>query len=135
MSFRIQTVDAVSFNVDAETYERMVASIKRELKPILVDTINIMLTDEIGNNLIDKIVQDFDSDFYHNIQNLVSRNINYNYIVENIKNQVVNILLDNERFNTLLNRSINNATVGVVDETVERVTARLENQINKEGDI
>jgi len=57
------------------------------------------------------------------------------YIVEGLKETVAANLINNQRFQTLLNRNITNITNGVIDETVERVSARFENLIGQDGDV
>jgi hypothetical protein len=44
-------------------------------------------------------------------------------------------LLDDARFNQLVTRGINSATVGFIDEAVERVTAQLGGQLGMESDV
>jgi hypothetical protein len=61
--------------------------------------------------------------------------MDYRRIVEAAKTEMVAHLIDDERFKTLLQRGINTATVGVINETVEIVTSRIENKTTNQGDI
>jgi len=44
-------------------------------------------------------------------------------------------LLEDERFKTLVNRGINTATVGFIDEAVERITAQMNQEMGIESDV
>lgn len=135
MPFRLVSTENISFDVDPETYARMLSAIKSGIASQVEDYLRYTTNMRLQDNIAEQLINSFDnSEFYDNITSRLSVSINYNYIVDSIKQQVVNLLLADDRFNTLLSRCINNATVGVVDETVERVTARLQNAINGEGD-
>lgn len=135
MSFKIKSVDNVSFVVDVESYHRLLNDMEVHIEPIIAQSVQQFITTAMQEKMVNKIINGLDADFYYNLYERIAQTINYGSIVEAIKGEVVNILLANDRFNTLLSRGINNATVGVVDETVERVAARLEIHINGEGDV
>lgn len=135
MPFRLVSTGEVSFDVNPETYTRMLLAIKSDIASQVEEYLQYTTRTRLHDSIAEQLIGNFDnSEFYSNIIAQLSSNLNYNYIVDSIKQQVVGLLLGDDRFNTLLSRCINNATVGVVDETVERVTARLQNQINGEGD-
>ncbi len=137
MPFRIQSQGEVRFEVDVESYGRMiseVSTIVNEGTQSRIDSIIANgLASEIGQSIMEKLMED--SPFGNNLYTSIANHINYSYLVDSIKTQVVGLLLNDERFNTLLQRAINNVTVGAIDETVERVTARLQNEIGIESDV
>ena len=65
----------------------------------------------------------------------VSANLNYSRVIEIAKQQLVANLLADDRFKVLVTRGINSATVGFIDEAVERVTAQLGGQLGIESDV
>lgn len=136
MSIRLVSTEQIRFDVDAESYNRMLKYLLNEFQNTMVEqielTINSMLSDKIKERLVERIMEDFD---YSSIEYNLSQHIDYSRVVDYIKQGVADLLRGDARFNTLITRGINAATIGVIEETVELVTARmLENQ-NKQGDI
>jgi hypothetical protein len=56
----------------------------------------------------------------------VAQHVNHGYLVQELRTTLVNDLLNDERFRTRMMRVISEATVGLADETTERVIARME---------
>jgi hypothetical protein len=137
MPFRIQSEGEVRFEVDVESYGRMVSEVAAIVDANTQNRVDLMiangLASDIGQSIMEKLLED--SPFGNNLYGAIANNINYTYLVDSIKTQVVGMLMDDARFNTLLQRAINNVTVGAIDETVERVTARLQNEIGIESDV
>jgi hypothetical protein len=102
----------------------MVAEIER--------TISSILSDKIQSRLVERILEDFD---YSGIEYNISQHVDYSRVIEYIKTSVADLLTTDTRFNTLITRGINAATIGVIDETVERVTSRMLSNQNQQGDI
>ena len=136
MSIRLVSTEQIRFDVDAESYNRMLKHLTQEFQNTMVQqvesTISSILNNSVRDSLIVKIMEDFD---YSTIEYNLSQHIDYSRVVDYIKQDVADLLRGDARFNTLITRGINAATIGVIEETVELVTARmLENQ-NKQGDI
>lgn len=136
MSIRLVSTEQIRFDVDAESYNRMLKYLLNEFQSTMIEqiekTINSILNNKIRESLIERIMEDFD---YSSIEYNLSQHIDYSRVVDYIKQGVADLLRVDARFNTLITRGINAATIGVIDETVELVTSRmLENQ-NKQGDI
>jgi hypothetical protein len=136
MSIRLVSTEQIRFDVDAESYNRMLKYLLQEFQSTMVQqieaTISSILSNSVRNSLIEKIMEDFD---YSSIEYNLSQHVDYSRVVDYIKQGVADLLRVDARFNTLITRGINAATIGVIEETVELVTARmLENQ-NKQGDI
>ena len=136
MSIRLVSTEQVRFDVDAESYNRMLKFLLQEFQSTMVQqieaTISSILSNSVRDSLIEKIMEDFD---YSSIEYNLSQHVDYSRVVDYIKQGVADLLRGDARFNTLITRGINAATIGVIEETVELVTARmLENQ-NKQGDI
>lgn len=132
MSFKLVTNEQVEFTVNPVSYTRMIHEITNELKGTLAARMDALIASEIVANVAELIMDDIDlrEQMLANIAN----NINYEYIIDRVKSVLATMLVADERFNTLITRGINNATIGVIDETVERVTARLENHVGENGD-
>ena len=132
MTIRIVSNEQIRFDVDIESYNRIVRDITRTTTDLCERQINAIIAGQISNELRDAVVASIDIDavYYH-----VSNNLNYARIIDLAKTQLVNVLLDDERFKVLVNRGINNSTIGFIDETVERVTAHMEQQAGMESDV
>ena len=132
MTIRIVSNEQIRFDVDIESYNRIVRDITRTTTDLCERQINAIIAGQISNELRDAVVASIDIDAvcYH-----VSNNLNYARIIDLAKTQLVSALLDDERFKVLVNRGINNSTIGFIDETVERVTAHMEQQAGIESDI
>ena len=136
MSIRLVTTEQLRFDVDAESYNRMLKYLLGEFHNTMVAeierTISSILSDKIRGSLIERIMEDFD---YSSIEYNMSQHVDYSRIVDYIKTSVADLLTTDTRFNTLITRGINAATIGVIDETVERVTSRMLSNQNQQGDI
>lgn len=128
MSIRIVSQEQIRFDVDVESYNRIV----RDVSNTVADRLPMLVREEMSNQVIDNVVSNIDTSTiaYH-----VATQMDYHRIIECAKTELVAHLLADARFVTLLQRGINTATVGVINETVEIVTSRIENQTTNEGDI
>lgn len=132
MSIRIVSSEQVRFDVDVESYNRIVRDITLHVTARCEEQINQMIANGISSELSESISESIDLD---NIAMHVSANLNYARVIEIAKQQLVANLLDDARFNQLVTRGINSATVGFIDEAVERVTAQLGGQLGMESDV
>ncbi len=56
-------------------------------------------------------------------------------VAQQASREIITTLLEDERFNNRLFRRIGDATIGVTNEAVERVTAIIQAQASSDGDI
>ena len=132
MSIRIVSDEQVRFDVDVESYNRIVRDITLHVTARCEEQINQMIANGISSELSQMISESIDLD---NVAMYVSANLNYSRVIEIAKQQLVANLLADDRFNVLVTRGINSATVGFIDEAVERVTAQLGGQLGMESDV
>ena len=132
MSIRIVSSEQVRFDVDVESYNRIVRDITLHVTARCEEQINQMIANGISSELSQSISESIDLD---NVAMYVSANLNYSRVIEIAKQQLVANLLADDRFNVLVTRGINSATVGFIDEAVERVTAQLGGQLGIESDV
>jgi len=132
MSIRIVSDEQVRFDVDVESYNRIVRDITLHVTARCEEQINQMIVNGISSDLSQMISESIDLD---NVAMYVSANLNYSRVIEIAKQQLVANLLADDRFNVLVTRGINSATVGFIDEAVERVTAQLGGQLGIESDV
>ena len=132
MTIRIVSSEQVRFDVDVESYNRIVRDITLHVTARCEEQINQMIANGISSELSESISESIDLD---NIAMYVSANLNYARIIDIAKQQLVDNLLADNRFNVLVTRGINSATVGFIDEAVERVTAQLGGQLGMESDV
>lgn len=69
------------------------------------------------------------------ICNYVAQHINYGRVIDLCKSELIANLLVDSRFTTLVNRGITNSTIGVINETVERVSVRMLEEAGRETDV
>jgi hypothetical protein len=125
MSIRLVSEEQLRFDVDVESYNRIVKDISNAVMERTFEYAQSIVNRTIADALVERIAHQID---YGNLAN----SINYRHIVDQTKTYIISHLFEDERFQTLFQRGINTATIGFIDETVERVTTRLENQ---EGEV
>ena len=128
MSIRIVSQEQIRFDVDVESYNRIV----RDVSNTVADRLPMLVRQEMSTQVVDSVVSNIDTT---TIAYQVAMQMDYHRIIEYAKTELVAHLLADARFVTLLQRGINTATVGVINETVEIVTSRIENQTTNEGDM
>ncbi len=132
MSIRLVTNEVLRLDVDIESYNRIVKQITTDLTPMIERHITQSLTNKILDDITERVINNFD---IQSIEYRVSQHLEYGRIVEYIKTPVADLLITNERFKTLITRNITATTNGVIDETIERVIARMTPTTTNEGDI
>ena len=125
MSIRLVSEEQLRFDVDVESYNRIVRDISMAVMERTIEYAQSIINNTVNDALIQRIANQID---YGNLAN----NMNYRHVVDQTKTYIISHLLEDERFKTLFQRGINTATIGFIDETVERVTTRIENQ---EGEV
>ena len=128
MTIRIVSQEQIRFDIDVESYNR----ITRDVSLTVADRIPELVRAEMHETAMARIVANIDT---NSIAYQVAMQMDYHRIIEYAKAELITHLLADARFVTLLQRGINSATVGVINETVEIVTSRMENQTTNQGDI
>ena len=128
MTIRIVSQEQIRFDIDVESYNR----ITRDVSLTVANRIPELVRAEMHETAMERIVNNIDT---NSIAYQVAMQMDYHRIIEYAKTELVAILLADALFVTLLQRGINSATVGVINETVEIVTSRMENQTTNQGDI
>ena len=136
MTIRIVSNEQIRFDVDVESYNRIVRDLVANVTERVTDhcqaALNEIIQNGISRDLAETITESVDLE---TVAMYVSTNLNYSRVIEIAKQQLVANLLADDRFNVLVTRGINNATVGFIDEAVERVTAQLGGQLGIESDV
>ena len=129
MSIRLVSEEQLRLDVDVESYNRIVKDISNAVMELTMERAfeyaQSVINHTIADALVARIANQID---YVNL----AHNINYRHIVDQTKTYIISHLFEDERFQTLFQRGINTATIGFIDETVERVTTRMEKQ---EGEV
>ncbi len=111
------------------------------------------LIEEVYNKLLPQVMSYISSEIQHrlsgNINDIVSDHIDHanlarriagvngfpQMVAQNAGREITTAVLEDERFNNRLFRRIGEATIGVTNEAVERVTAIIQAQASSDGDI
>ncbi len=111
------------------------------------------LIEEVYNKLLPHVMSYISSEIQHrfsgNINDIVSDHIDHanlarriagvngfpQMVAQNAGREITTAVLEDERFNNRLFRRIGEATIGVTNEAVERVTAIIQAQASSDGDI
>ena len=132
MSIRIVSSEQVRFDVDIESYNRILRDVTTSVVTRCEQSINNMISNGISDDIIGQISESID---VGRVTEYVVSNLDYGRIIEYAKARIVAVLLEDERFKTLVNRGINTATVGFIDEAVERITAQMNQELGIESDV
>ena len=136
MTIRIVSNEQIRFDIDVESYNRilrdLLANLTERVNNHCEATLNELIRNGIGRDLTETITESINLE---HVATYVSANLNYSRVIEIAKQQLVANLLADDRFNVLVTRGINSATVGFIDEAVERVTAQLGGQLGIESDV
>ena len=132
MSIRIVTNDVLRLDVDVETYNRMF----RELQSKVDERYDELISELIERRMTEKMFQAILSNVDYSVIHYQAANaMDYGRVIELAKSHLVNNLLEDDRFKTLVQRGLNTATVGLINETVERVTAQIEENNGLVSDV
>ena len=137
--FRFTTRDLVSFDCDENTTTRLVAEIRKIASEQIQANFEMFVNDKFLDDTVNKLANTFDNDeLYTRLSDTIVERLisNYmSYMIEQVRNNLVTNMQEDSRFRVLVNRNIMRATEGFIDETVERVTARLANANGNESDV
>ena len=132
MSIRLVTEDVLRLDVDVETYNR----IFREIQQKLDERYGELISELIESKLTEKFIQQITSRIDYEAINYQAANMmNYGRVIDHAKTELVAHLLSDERFKTLVQRGLNIATVGLINETVERVSTLMQENNGIAGDV
>lgn len=125
---RLTTAGRTSFDLTPESYESMM----NEVRMMVKDLMSNHIADEIQCKVRESLIQRLDAE---HIAQYVGMNLDYSRVIEYARNGILNHLNEDERFNNRIMRLIGNATIGVTNEAVERVTALIEAKSNNNSDL
>ena len=132
MSIRIVSQEQIRFDIDVESYNRIVRDITSRVTESCQETISHIIAQGLSTEVLDSIHENIDM---ATLTNYVSQHINYSRVVDLCKAELISHLLADARFITLINRGITNSTIGVINETVERVSVRMLEEAGRETDV
>ena len=125
---RLTTIGRTSFDLTPDSYESMM----NEVRMMVSDLMSDQIANNIQSAVIDSLMQRLD---LSTIAQYVGTNLDYSRVIEYARNGILNQLNEDERFNNRIMRLIGNATIGVNNEAVERVTALIEAKSNNNSDL
>ena len=125
---RLTTRGAVTFELDPDSYAKMMVEVRQLVTELLTDHISSDLTASITCRVLDTINQEY-------IAQYAGMNLDYSRVVEYARGGIISNLLNDERFSSRLMRLVGDATVGVTKEAVERVSAIMESKSNNNSDL
>lgn len=103
-----------------------------EMSSTVGERLPALVQQQMSEQIMTRVVNNMDMS---QVGYQAAQQMDYHRIIEYAKTELVAYLLADARFIQLLQRGINTATVGVINETVEIVTSRIENQTTNQGDI
>jgi len=125
---RLVTRGPVTLEFDPDGYGVMMAELKEMVQYQITNAINEALTEAI----VDKLRERIDM---NDLGSIVSRYMDISTVADYVRRGVVGELIGDERFNTRIMRHIGDATIGVTNEAVERITAIIKAQTTTSGDF
>lgn len=123
MSIRLVTNDVLRLDVDVETYNRILRDVSINIHERYSDLISELIESKLTETIIQQITSRID---YEAINYQAANMMNYSRVIDNAKTELVAHLLLDERFQTLVQRGLNTATIGLINETVERVSTLMQ---------
>lgn len=125
---RLVTRGPISLEVDPDGYGAMMAELKEMVQYQITNAINETLSEAI----LDKLRERYDM---NDLASNISRYMDVSNVADYVRRGVVAELIGDERFNTRIMRHIGDATIGVTNEAVERITAIIKAQTTTSGDF
>lgn len=125
---RLVTRGPITLEFDPDGYGVMMAELKEMVQYQITNAINEALTEAIVDRLRERIDM-------NDLGSIVSRYMDISNVADYVRRGVVGELIGDERFNTRIMRHIGDATIGVTNEAVERITAIIKAQTTTSGDF
>jgi len=132
MSIRIVSEEQIRFDIDIESYNRIVREVTSRITASCEQSLSQIIAQGLSQQVLDNIHENLDMS---SICNYVAQHISYSRVVDLCKSELIANLLVDSRFTTLVNRGITNSTIGVINETVERVSVRMLEEAGRETDV
>lgn len=132
MSIRLVTNDVLRLDVDVETYNRILRDVSINIHERYSDLISELIESKLTETIIQQITSRID---YEAINYQAANMMNYGRVIDHAKTELVAHLLSDERFKTLVQRGLNIATIGLINETVERVSTLMQESSGIAGDV
>jgi len=125
MRFTIQGGDLV---LQPEPDYALVNEVLKKVEPFIKNHVEATFSEDALERLIERVPA---SD--------IAAQMNHNYVAELVAvshaREIVRQLIENERFQNRLMRHINEQTVGLVNDAVERVVAIIESKQKQPSDV
>lgn len=125
---RLVTRAPVALEFDPDSYGVMMAELKEMVQIQITHAIDQAFTEAIVDRLRERIDM-------NDLGSIVSRYMDISNVADYVRRGVVGELIGDERFNTRIMRHIGDATIGVTNEAVERITAIIKAQTTTSGDF
>jgi hypothetical protein len=125
---RLITRAPVALEFDPDSYGVMMAELKEMVQIQITHAIDQAFTEAIVDRLRERIDM-------NDLGSIVSRYMDISNVADYVRRGVVGELIGDERFNTRIMRHIGDATIGVTNEAVERITAIIKAQTTTSGDF
>ena len=125
---RLVTRGPITLEFDPDGYGVMMAELKEMVQFQITNAIN----EALNEATVDKLRARIDM---NDLGSIVSRYIDISTVADYVRRGVISELMGDERFNTRVMRHIGDATIGVTNEAVERITAIIKAQTTTSGDF
>lgn len=125
---RLTTRGATTFELDPDSYSKMMM----EVRELMAELIATQLSTDMIEKVTYQVLKTIDTE---HIAQRMAMNLDYSRVIEYARNSLFNRLNADERFNNRVMRLINEATIGVTNEAVERITALIEAKSNNNSDL
>jgi hypothetical protein len=125
---RLTTRGATTFELAPDSYSKMMVEVRQLVTELLTDQISVDMVATVTRKVLDTVN-------YDHIAQHAGMNLDYSRVVDYARGGIISHLLNDERFSSRLMRLVGDATVGVTNETVERVTAIIESKSNNNSDL
>jgi hypothetical protein len=125
---KLTTRGSTTFELDADSYSKMMMEVRQLVTELVTEQISSDLTENISQRILNTLDQVY-------IAQIASMNLDYSRVVEYARSGIIGNLLNDERFSSRLMRLVGDATVGVTNEAVERVSAIMESKSNNNSDL
>lgn len=125
--------NSTSFELTPDDSYALVSQLYDRILPYMTSYITQEIENKLSGSVQDVVASLIDEAGI--ARRIASRDSFLSSLTSVCSRQITEAMLADERFNNRLFRRISDATIGVTNEAVERVTAIIQAQNNNEGDI
>lgn len=125
--------NSTSFELTPDDSYALVSQLYDRILPYMTSYITQEIENKLSGNVQDIVASLIDEAGI--ARRIAARDSFLQSLTSVCSRQITEAMLADERFNNRLFRRISDATIGVTNEAVERVTAIIQAQNNNEGDI